>query len=120
MSIAYDQGKGSYRNWVIAETSFNTANIPKFESIFSLGNGYLGLRAAVEEHYKEEVRGLYLAGLFDRFPGEVTELPNLPDWIGLDIFLAGEQFNLIKGEILKYNRSLNLKDGHLIREVLWR
>ncbi len=120
MTIAYDQGKGTYKNWLVTETDFASANLAKFETIFSLGNGYLGLRAATEEHYQGETRGLYLAGLFDEFPGEVTELPNLPDWLGVEISLAGEKFNLNRGQILSYERSLNLKDGQLVREIKWR
>lgn len=119
MAIIYNQGKGEYHNWIITETNFSTENLSKFETIFTLGNGYMGLRAATEEHYLGETRGCYLAGLFDKYSGEVTELPNIPDWIGIEISLAGERFNLNKGQILSYNRRLNLKDGYLQREVEW-
>ncbi|MDI3547436.1 MAG: kojibiose phosphorylase [Halanaerobiales bacterium] len=119
MVISYTQGAGKYKNWIIAENQFSIYNQGKFETIFSLGNGYMGLRAATEESYPGEKRGCYIAGLFDRFDGEVTELPNIPDFIQFDILLAGEEFNLMEGKVISYNRRLNLKEGILIRDVEW-
>lgn len=120
MAIAYNLGKGEYKNWIISETEFNENNLPKFETIFSLGNGYMGLRAATEEHYFNETRGCYVAGMFDRFKGEVAELPNIPDYVGMEIKLDGERFNLNQGKIISYHRYLNVKDGELVREVEWQ
>ena len=119
MSIAYNIGKDKYLNWIVAETDFVSENSGKFETIFSLGNGYMGLRAATEEGSPGEVRGCYVAGLFDEFPGEVTELPNIPDWTKIGIKLDGETFSLCNGTILSYNRKLNMLDGELVRTIEW-
>lgn len=119
MAIQYNSGTDVYQNWIVAEDEFSTAHLGKFEAIFSLGNGYMGVRSATEEHYLGEVRGCYIAGLFDEYKGEVTELPNLPDWTAVEISLKGERFNLETGNILSYNRRLNLKDGELVREIEW-
>ena len=119
MSIAYNSGKGKYKNRIVAETDFIPENSGKFETIFSLGNGYMGLRAATEESSPGDVRGCYVAGLFDKFPGEVTELPNIPDWTKVEIKLDGEVFSLCTGEIISYSRQLNMRDGELIRNIEW-
>ncbi len=119
MSITYNIGKDKYKNWIVAETDFVSENSSKFETIFSLGNGYMGLRASTEEGSPSEVRGCYVAGLFDKFPGEVTELPNIPDWTKIGIKLDGETFNLCYGEILSYQRQLNIRDGELVRNIEW-
>ncbi len=119
MSIAYNIGKEKYKNWIVAETDFIPENSGKFETIFSLGNGYMGLRAATEERYSNEVRGCYVAGLFDKFPGEVTELPNIPDWTNIRIKLDGEIFSLCRGKILFYRRQLNIRDGEVVRNIEW-
>ncbi len=119
MSIAYNIGKEKYKNWIVAETDFISENSGKFETVFSLGNGYMGLRAATEERYSGEVRGCYIAGLFDKFPGEVTELPNIPDWTNIEIKLDGEIFSLCKGKILSYQRQLNMQDGEVVRNIEW-
>ncbi len=119
MSITYNIGKDKYLNWIVAETDFVSENSGKFETIFSLGNGYMGLRAATEEGSPGEVRGCYVAGLFDKFPGEVTELPNIPDWTKIGIKLDGEVFSLCTGKIMSYSRQLNMRDGELVRNIEW-
>ncbi len=119
MCISYNSGKNKYKNWIVAEGNYIPENTSKFETIFSLGNGYMGLRGSNEEASSGEVRGCYVAGLFDKFPGEVTELPNIPDWTKIEIKLNGEIFNLCKGEILSYKRELNMLDGELVRNIVW-
>jgi len=78
MVIKYNMGKNEYRNWIVGETDFQPEYLGKYETIFTLSNGYMGVRATTEETYREETRGCYIAGLFDKFPGEVTELANIP------------------------------------------
>ena len=119
MSITYNKGTDKYKNWIITEPDFIPENTGKFETIFSLGNGYMGLRASTEEGSPDEVRGCYIAGLFDKFPGEVTELPNIPDWTNVRIKLDGETFSLCQGKILSYQRQLNIRDGELVRNIEW-
>ena len=119
MVIKYNIGKNEYRNWIVGETDFQPAYLGKYETIFTLSNGYMGVRAATEETYREETRGCYIAGLFDKFPGEVTELANIPDWLNIEIKLDGEKFDLKTGKILSYQRQLNIKDGQLIRNIEW-
>ena len=119
MVIKYNIGKNEYRNWIVGETDFQPEYLGKFETIFSLGNGYMGVRAATEETYQKETRGCYVAGVFDKFPGEVTELVNIPDWLNIEIRLDGEMFDLKMGKILLYQRQLNIKDGQLIRNIEW-
>jgi len=119
MVIKYNMGKNEYRNWIVGETDFQPEYLGKYETIFTLSNGYMGVRAATEETYQEETRGCYIAGLFDKFPGEVTELANIPDWLNIEMKLDGEKFDLKTGKILSYQRQLNIKDGQLIRNIEW-
>ncbi|GAH26386.1 unnamed protein product [marine sediment metagenome] len=119
MVIKYNIGKNEYRNWIVGETDFQPAYLGKYETIFTLSNGYMGVRAVTEEAYQEETRGCYIAGLFDKFPGEVTELANIPDWLNVDLKLDGEKYDLKTGKILLYRRQINIKDGQLIRNIEW-
>jgi|LSQX01.1.fsa_nt_gb trehalose/maltose hydrolase-like predicted phosphorylase len=105
--------------WDVIEEQYGR-NSGHYESIFTLANGYLGTRGATEEGYWGRVSGTYLAGLFDAAPREVTELANLPDWLSVELNLAGEAFDLTTGEILDYFRVLRLKDGVLERFVRWK
>lgn len=115
--IDYKKSSG----WVLAERWFDPMALGKVEAIFCLGNGYLGLRSATEEYYPGETRDLLIAGTFDRFsPEEVTELPNAADVTNIEITLDGERFDMTKGDILSYERSLNIRTGLLTRDVEWR
>ena len=106
--------------WIIGENSFDPLALGKAEAVFCLGNGYLGLRSAAEEHYPGETRDLLVAGTFDRFSEEeVTELPNAADVTNIEITLDGEKFDLTQGKILEYSRELCIKNGLLSRHVKW-
>ncbi len=108
------------REWKIVETDFDPSALGKAEANFCLGNGYLGLRSALEERYPGETRDLLVAGTFDRFsPEEVTELPNAADVTNIELTLDGERFDLLQGTIHAYSRTLDIQNGRLTREVDW-
>lgn len=60
-------------DWIITEDSFNPETLGKCEAIMSLGNGYLGLRSATEEHYLHETRGMFISGTFNKFDEDVIK-----------------------------------------------
>ncbi|MCP4273879.1 MAG: glycoside hydrolase family 65 protein [Gammaproteobacteria bacterium] len=114
------QVAGDANKWIVLETDFDTNFQGKGESIFCLGNGYLGIRSATEESYYGQVRNLFVAGTFNKSnSNEVTELPNAADTCSMDIFLDQERFSLDKGHFSKYTRTLNLKNGELKRSFTW-
>lgn len=103
--------------WFICEDTFNSRQLGKCESIFYLGNGYMGVRSALEERYLEETRGMFVSGTFNKFDAkEVTELPNLPDVIQMDICLDGERLDLSHMQYKEYERTLNMQEGELTRK----
>lgn len=118
--MSYDNGKNEFDNWIVTETGFERKFQGKNEVVMSLGNGYMGTRSCTEESYFGQVRNTFISGTFNK-PGknDVTELPNVADMLGMDIFLDDELFSLEKGEFLDYNRSLNLKTGELKRSFIW-
>ena len=106
--------------WKIYETKFEKDLQGKCESIFCLGNGYMGIRSALDENYTGQTRGMFIVGTYNRFDeAEVSELPNAADLFAMEIRLNGEEFNLETGETQKYCRSLDLKTATLHREVSW-
>lgn len=106
--------------WVIAEDEFKQEWLGKTEAVFSLGNGYMGIRSANEESYIGETRDTFVAGTFNKFDAnEVTELPNVPDMIGMEFIVNGVRLDLTQGIVKKYQKSLNLKTGELQRTFLW-
>ncbi|MFD1899419.1 hypothetical protein GQR36_03425 [Enterococcus termitis] len=106
--------------WLIGEEKFRTDWLGKAETIMCLGNGYLGIRSATEESYIGETRNTFVAGTFNKFDdNEVTELPNVPDLIGMDFRLNNQRLDLTLGTVSEYQRTLNLKTGELIRSFVW-
>jgi len=106
---------------VLTDPGFCPHSLNKYASIMACGNGYMGVRATHEEDYTRQTRGIYLAGLYHRAGrNETNELVNLPDVVGIDIELEGENFTLLSGEILSWQRELAFANGELRRSVLWR
>ena len=109
-----------YKGTVIKECFFDRKNIKKFEAIFTQGNGYLGIRNALEEHYVGEIRDTFITGTFNKASkDEVTELPNIADASAVKIIVDGEEFSLTEGKICFYERSLDLTTGESVRSIKW-
>lgn len=112
MTIKYD-------DWSIIEHEFIPEKINHSETIFTIGNGYLGTRGTFEESDPYEVRSTFLHGVFDDVPVVFTELANLPDWTEMEIILNNERFSMKEGRILDFERRLDLKTGSLRRKIRW-
>ena len=109
------------KSWIIEETSFNEKYTGTCESVFTQGNGYLGLRNSLEEQYVNTVRGMFITGTFNKASkDEVTELPNVSDIVNMEIELNGERFSMNENNIKEYSRTLNLYTGETCRNVLWK
>ncbi|EFK8802597.1 beta-phosphoglucomutase [Escherichia coli] len=102
----------------LSEPHFSQHTLNKYASLMAQGNGYLGLRASHEEDYTRQTRGMYLAGLYHRAgKGEINELVNLPDILGMEIAINGEVFSLSREA---WQRELDFASGELRRSVVWR
>lgn len=116
----YQKGEGEFLDWLVSESAFDSRYLGKCESIFCQGNGYMGLRSALEEQYVGETRGMFITGTFNKFDdSEVTELPNFPDITKLMIHINGYPFSMDRGTLKNYERTLNLKNGEVIRKFSW-
>ncbi len=119
--MKYNGGRNEDKNWIVIEDKFDVRYLGKCESIMCQGNGYLGVRAALEESYGGTTRNTFVAGTFNKFAeNEVTELPNVADVVAMDIEINGEPLNLSRGEVEEYSRSLNLKSALLERRFIWK
>ncbi|MFZ3619269.1 glycoside hydrolase family 65 protein [Leclercia barmai] len=106
---------------LLTDPAFCPHSLNKYASIMACGNGYMGIRATHEEEYTQQTRGMYLAGLYHRAGrNETCELVNLPDITGIDVELDCENFTLLSGEILSWQRELAFANGELHRSLIWR
>lgn len=121
--------------WSIINQSLEEADLLNQESIYALGNGYLGVRGNFEEGYagRKSIRGTYLNAFHDvinipygeklyGFPSTQQKLVNVIDAQGIDIYVgdAQEHFNLFSGEIVSYTREMKLNDGYTERVIHWK
>ncbi len=124
----------SYNEWEIVEENFEPANNYRNESIFATGNGYIGMRGNFEEGYPSikitGAEGTYINGFYETvpinygekaygFPDKSQAMLNVTNGKVIKLFLEDEEFNMLKGELVDYRRSLNLKEGYLRRSIIW-
>jgi trehalose/maltose hydrolase-like predicted phosphorylase len=106
-------------SWLLVEEGFNLAREHEIESIFAIGNGYLGIRASLEEGSQLSSAATFAAGVYvDDLTSGGPKLAVLPEWPHLEISIDGDQLSMSSGETLEHRRILDLRQGILWRE--WR
>ncbi len=117
--------------WRIVESRFSPDLVPQLESTFATSNGYLGLRGAHEEGAPAHDPGALLNGFHETWPIVYPEdayglartgqtIVNVTDGTVIRLFVEDEPFELASARILRYERSLDMRDGILRREVEWQ
>ncbi|MBH8563857.1 glycoside hydrolase family 65 protein [Nostoc sp. CENA67] len=104
----------------VIETKFDPSQLHDQETVFTLSNGYLGIRGTFEEGYPEDRTATLIHGVYDDVAKANTELVNCPNWLPLVVTVAGDRFSMDSGEILNYERRLDLRLGIVSRDVRWR
>lgn len=90
----------------------------KYESLFCLANGYLGMRGAYEEGTKVSLPYNYINGVFDKSETFMRELANMPNWLGLKIYVEKELIGIEDCEISGFSRVLDMKNALLARKMI--
>jgi trehalose/maltose hydrolase-like predicted phosphorylase len=121
--------------WCIAENEFKPENNYVNETLFAAGNGYIGIRGTFEEGndgLKDKgLEGTYINGFYDSEVikyGEIAygyaengqTMLNVTNSKVIRLYLEDEEFCMLDGEILGYERSLHFKEGILKRSIEWR
>lgn len=108
------------RQWQVKEAPFKAHDLPHTETIYTIGNGLVGVRGTFEEGYPGDTSCTLAAGIFNHKAGApVPELVAMPNWLALRISINGETFRLDRGVILGYERVLDLGTAVHTRGVLW-
>lgn len=117
--------------WRLIETRFDADDLGTTETLFTVGNGYLGLRGNVEEGHEAFCHGTYINGFHETWPIRHAEeaygfartgqtIVNVPDAKVMRVFVDDEPFELADAELLDYERTLDMRTGVLTRDVVWR
>ena len=113
--------------WSVIEEGFDTERVTASESLFSIGNGYMGQRANFEESYTgDSLQGSYIGGIYypdktrvgwwkNGYPEYFAKVLNAPNWIGIDVKINGQELDLNTCEVSDFYRELNMKEAWLKR-----
>lgn len=108
--------------WLIKEKKydFSPEKQQAYETMFTLGNGYMGVRGVLEEIPEGSAPGTYIAGIFDKSVAQVEELINLPNALDFRVASEGEKLDVGKMQVISHYRALDLKRGFLYRKTLFK
>ncbi|WP_163880287.1 glycoside hydrolase family 65 protein [Paenibacillus favisporus] len=113
--------------WNIIEEQYDPQQQEISESVFSIGNGYMGQRANFEEAYSgPSLQGSYMAGVYypdktrvgwwkNGYPEYFAKVLNSTNWIGIGISVNGTELDLAACQVKSFRRVLNMKEGALSR-----
>ncbi len=114
--------------WKIIQTKFDPPYHKITESIFSTGNGKMGMRGNFAEDYSgESLKGNYLAGIYIKdktkvgwwkngYPEYFAKVPNAIDWISMTVKVNNHIVDLAKFEPIEYRAELDMKNGIFSRK----
>ena len=105
-------------DWLVEEKKWDPKRQTLNETIFTIGNGYLGSRGILEEIPQGSTPGTYFAGLYDGKNTQVTELVNAPNPVHFKISANGETVDISKMETVSHYRALDMKQGVLARKTI--
>ena len=118
--------------WRLVERALPTGEQRhRAETLFGVGNGYLGLRGNDEEGGQAYEHGTFINGFHEtwhiHYPekaygfAEVGQtILNLPDAKTIELEVGGERLDLTAADLDDYERVLDMRAGVLERSLVWR
>ncbi|OFS13292.1 glycoside hydrolase family 65 protein [Kytococcus sp. HMSC28H12] len=117
--------------WRLVETRHSSDDLGLTETLFSVANGYLGLRGNPEEGRDAHVHGTFVNGFHETWRIKHAEdaygfakvgqtIVTAPDAKLMKLYVDDEPFILATADVESYERSLDLRAGVLTRDVVWR
>jgi len=116
--------------WRVIETRYTAEFADRAETVFSLGNGFAGIRGSFEEGRPALLPGTFVSGFHETWPiVHAEEAPalartgqtivNVPDVTILKLYVDDEPLFLPTARIHDYTRVLDMRGGTLTRELVW-
>ena len=135
---------GLDKNKHFSESAYDIADEPILATLFTTGNGYMGVRGSFEEFGSQRVQGAFVRGFIDEII-EVTEpftdneymkkyyldeeklktfekqdsCVNMHDFLTVKITVGDKTFFPWEGKIVKWHRALNPLTAVYTRELVW-
>jgi len=126
-----DRSRFPVDEWNLRETRYDSHDLGVTETLFAVGNGYLGLRGNVEEGRDAFAHGTFINGFHEVWPIHHAEdaygfatvgqtIVNAPDAKTMRLYVDDEPLLLSVAELERYERTLSFRDGVLTRQLIWR
>ena len=126
-----DQHRFPVEPWRLVETEYDHEGLGHTETLFGVGNGYLGMRANPEEGREAHTHGTYINGFHETWEIQHAEnafgfakvgqtIVNVPDAKLIKLYVDDEPFILANADLDGYERAIDFRAGMLTRDVLWR
>ena len=117
--------------WALVEARYSDADLGTTETLFAVGNGYLGMRGNVEEGRDSYAHGTFINGFHETWPIQHAEeaygfarvgqtMVNAPDAKVIRLYVDDEPLLLPVADLSEYQRRLDFRTGEYSREILWR
>jgi alpha,alpha-trehalose phosphorylase len=116
--------------WRVAEARYSDEFVDRTETVFSLGNGFVGIRGSFEEGRPALCPGTFVNGFHESWPIVHAEaahalarrgqtIVNVPDATIIKLYVDDEPFFLPTARLDDYARVLDMRAGTLTRELVW-
>ena len=126
-----DRSRFPVDEWRLVETRFDGSDLGTTESLFTVGNGYLGLRGNYSESRDAHLDGTFINGFHETWPIRHAEeafgfarvgqtIVNAPDAKIIRLYVDDEPLVITEAEIMAYERRLDFRLGVLSRRIEWR
>ncbi len=125
-----DRDRFPVDEWRLIEKRFSLDDVGVTETLFTLGNGYLGLRGNHPEGGHAHEHGTFINGFHETFPirhaeqaygfAEVGQtIINAPDAKVMRVYVDDEPLDFDTADIREYERVLDMRRGVLTRHLRW-
>lgn len=125
-----DRDRFPVDEWKLVERMWSDDRVGLTETVFTVANGYLGMRGNASEGRDAHEHGTFINGFHEVWPirhaeqaygfAEVGQtIVNVPDTKIIRLYVDDEPLVLDVAELLTYRRELDFRDGLLRRELLW-
>jgi alpha,alpha-trehalose phosphorylase len=116
--------------WSVTEQGLDLSNLAQSESVFSLGNGHIGVRGNLDEGEPYGLPGTYLNGFYETRPLPYAEagygypeagqtVVDVTNAKIMRLLVDDEPFDVRYGTVHDHERVLDLRRGMLRRSVTW-
>src|SRR5208337_3599760 len=116
--------------WRVIEARYSDEFAARTETVFSLGNGFIGIRGSFGEGRPALAPGTFINGFHETWPIVHAEsapalartgqtIVNVPDATILKLYVDDEPFYLPTARVHDYARVLDMRAGTLPRELVW-